>query len=226
MFSPWREATEPPASTSASISSASARTARTRSRTLPSARYMTSPGFSAPISSGRATDIRVASPTPSSPQANTTWSPGLRSTWSSAQRADAQLRAGQVLEDRDRPADAAGGVAHALRGLGVLLGGAVREVQPRDVHARRDHPLERLGIPRGGADRGDDLRVATPPAERTHRPSPTGARGRLAPSRLRTRDSTSTRSARPARVRRGRVGGVQDDVEQPGAPRHTRRRRP
>ena len=60
--------------------------------------------------------------------------------------ADAQLRPREVLQDRDLAAGAAGGVAHALRRLGVLGGGAVREVQPRDVHPGVDHPHERLRI--------------------------------------------------------------------------------
>ena len=78
----------------------------------------------------------------------------------SLELADPQLRAGQVLEDRDRAAGAVGGVAHALRGLGVLLGAAVGEVQPGDVHPRVDHLDEDLGVARGGADGGDDLRAA------------------------------------------------------------------
>ena len=67
-----------------------------------------------------------------------------------AQRADAQLRAREVLQDRHRAPGAARRLAHALRGLGVQLGGAVGEVQPRDVHARLDHAHEDLGIARGG----------------------------------------------------------------------------
>ena len=82
------------------------------------------------------------------------------------ERADAHLRAGQVLEDRDGAAGAAGGLAHAAGGLGVLLGGAVREVQPRDVHPRVDHPHEGLGIPRGRADGGHDLRATRQGAPR------------------------------------------------------------
>ena len=74
--------------------------------------------------------------------------------------ADAQLRPRQVLQDRDLAPGAVGGVAHAARRLGVLLGAAVGEVQARDVHAGLDHPDEHLGLARGGADRGDDLRAA------------------------------------------------------------------
>ena len=42
MFRPWREATAPPISTTASISPSPGRTAVTRRRTAPSARYMIS----------------------------------------------------------------------------------------------------------------------------------------------------------------------------------------
>ena len=83
------------------------------------------------------------------------------------QRPDPQLWARQVLQDRYLAARAAGGVAHLPRRLGVLVGGAVREVQPRDVHARLDHPHEHLRVARGGADRGDDLRAAHRTAEGT-----------------------------------------------------------
>ena len=55
---------------------------------------------------------------------------------------------------------AVGRVAHALRGLGVLLGAAVGEVQAGDVHPGLDHADEDLGLARGGADGRDDLRTA------------------------------------------------------------------
>ena len=42
----------------------------------------------------------------------------------------------------------------------VLVGAAVGEVQPRDVHTGLDHADEHLGLARGGPDRGDDLRAA------------------------------------------------------------------
>ena len=77
-----------------------------------------------------------------------------------AQRADPQLRAGQVLQDRHRAPGTAGGVAHAVDGLGVLVERPVRVVQPRDVHPRLDHLQQGLGLARGGADRGDDLCAA------------------------------------------------------------------
>jgi hypothetical protein len=74
--------------------------------------------------------------------------------------ADPQLRSRQILQHRDRPAGAARRLAHALGGLGVLVGRAVREVQARDVHAGGHHPHERLRLARGRTDRRDDLRVA------------------------------------------------------------------
>ena len=77
-----------------------------------------------------------------------------------AHRADAQLRAREVLQDGQRTASAAGGGAQPLEGLGVLVGRAVGEVQPGHVHARLDHRDERVGVPRGGPDRGDDLGAA------------------------------------------------------------------
>ena len=76
------------------------------------------------------------------------------------ERADAQLRPRQVLQDGDRSAGAARRLADPLRRLRVLLVRAVAEVQPGDVHPGFDHPHEHLAIARGGADRGDDLRAA------------------------------------------------------------------
>jgi hypothetical protein len=75
-----------------------------------------------------------------------------------AQLADAQLGAGEVLQDRDRPSGAARGRPDALGRLGVLLVRAVREVQARDVEARLDHLDQDLGILRGRADGRHDLR--------------------------------------------------------------------
>ena len=86
---------------------------------------------------------------PSSPETNTTRSPGLRSARSSAARRCAASAPADPGESRrgDRRGRR---VADAPRGLCVLLGGAVREVQPRDVHACRDHPLERPGPAKRG----------------------------------------------------------------------------
>ncbi len=102
-----------------------------------------------------------ASPASSSPpQVNVSRSPGRQLDDVLAQRADPQLRPGQVLQDRDRAPDPPGGVAHAADRLGVLLERAVGVVQARDVHARLDHAHERLRLARGGTDRRDDLRAA------------------------------------------------------------------
>ena len=56
-----------------------------------------------------------------------------------SQRADAQLRPRQVLQDRHRAPGLPGGVAHAADRLCVLLERSVGVVQPGDVHARLDH---------------------------------------------------------------------------------------
>jgi hypothetical protein len=77
-----------------------------------------------------------------------------------AQPADAHLRAREVLEDRDRAAGGARGVAHHARGLRVLLDGPVGEVQAGDVHAGVDHAAEDLRIAGRRADGGHDLRTA------------------------------------------------------------------
>jgi len=71
--------------------------------------------------------------------------------------ADPQLRAREILQDGHLALRPPGRLAHAARGLGVVLPGAVREVQPRDVHARLDHPHKHLRVARGRADGGDDL---------------------------------------------------------------------
>src|SRR4051794_25702302 len=81
MFSPWREATVPPTSTSASTSRSPGRTAVARRRTEPSARYMTSPTPRARARPSQEIDMRRASPAPfSPPHSKTTLSPTLSST--------------------------------------------------------------------------------------------------------------------------------------------------
>ncbi len=75
-------------------------------------------------------------------------------------RADPELGAGQVAEDRHVASRALGSLADRRRYLGVLLRAAVREVEPGDVHARLDHLLEDLRVLGGWADRRDDLRRA------------------------------------------------------------------
>ena len=148
MFSPWREATAPPISTSALISIASSSTAYTRSRTAPSARYMTSPGAIAPISSGRATSIRAAVAEALVVTAELDLVAGLELGDVVDERADPELRPRQVLQHRDRPAGAARGLAHALGRLGVLL----RACRARSSGARR--PSRRRPSARASQDRG------------------------------------------------------------------------
>ena len=105
------------------------------------------------------------------------------------ERSDADLRAGEVLEDRDRAPGAARGLAHQRRRLRVRLVRAVAEVQARDVHAGLDHPHEHLGVERCGPDRGDDLGAALHRAlTLLHRGrGPGGAACRRVARRVRTR---------------------------------------
>ena len=85
MLRPWREATAPPISTSASISPSPGRVAVTRSRTAPSARYMISSLWTLSASPAQVIDIRCASPSkPLAPQTKVRWSPGLSSAIPSA----------------------------------------------------------------------------------------------------------------------------------------------
>src|SRR5205085_1241883 len=70
-----------------------------------------------------------------------------------AQRADPELRARKVLEDRDGPPGARRGLAHERRGVGVLLVGAVGEVQARHVHPGLHHGEQHGGIAAGGTAR-------------------------------------------------------------------------
>ena len=152
---------------------------------------------------------RVARSPPSAPQTKVTRVAGLELDGVLAQRADAQLRAREVLHDRDGAPGAAGRLAHALRRLGVLVGGAVAEVQPRDVHALLDHAHEDLGVARGRADRGHDLRAAL----HARHPSSTAAT-RSAPLRHPVRPVTRvSRAARRAPPARG--GGRPSDGRQP-----------
>ena len=74
--------------------------------------------------------------------------------------ADAELRPLQVGDQRDRPAELAPRLADAARALGVLLVRAVREVEPRGVHARGDERAQLLGRVGRRPERGDDLRAA------------------------------------------------------------------
>src|SRR5215510_16498686 len=73
------------------------------------------------------------------------------------ERPEADLRPLQVLEDRDRPAPAGLAVADAADDLGVLVVGAVREVEPRHVEPGRHEAVELLGAAARRTDRADDL---------------------------------------------------------------------
>src|SRR5207249_8061929 len=74
-------------------------------------------------------------------------------------RADANLRPAEILEDRDRAAGALRGGADARIGRRVRLLRAVREVEPEDVGTGGDQRVEHaVGVARG-PDGGDDLRV-------------------------------------------------------------------
>ena len=77
-----------------------------------------------------------------------------------AEGAEPDLRPLQVLEDRDGAAEARLGPADSPDHLGVLGVGAVREIEPGDVHARGHEAIERLHAGGRGPDRADDLRMA------------------------------------------------------------------
>src|SRR5262249_16066201 len=72
--------------------------------------------------------------------------------------ADADLRPLQVADQGDRPARALLRFAHERRADTVVVMGAVRKIEPRGVHARRDERVELLGRRGCRPDRGDDLR--------------------------------------------------------------------
>jgi hypothetical protein len=76
------------------------------------------------------------------------------------QVADAELRALEVGDERDRAADLRRDLAHEPRALRMLLVRAVREVQPHRVDARADEVVEPVGRRRGRSERRDDLRSA------------------------------------------------------------------
>jgi hypothetical protein len=76
------------------------------------------------------------------------------------QIADAELRALEVGDQRERTTEPLLRVADEPCSFGVLLARAVREVQARAVHAGLGERLQHLGRRGGGADRRDDLRAA------------------------------------------------------------------
>ncbi len=71
--------------------------------------------------------------------------------------ADADLRALQVGQNADVAPQPRCDLAHLARRLCVLLGAAVREIEPHDVDAGDDHPLENRGVRARGPESGDDL---------------------------------------------------------------------
>jgi hypothetical protein len=80
------------------------------------------------------------------------WRPGCKPP-----RAD--LRAAKILQDRDNPLCAAGGLADQDGDARVLLVRAVREVEPKQIDAGRDESLDPLFGRACRAERRDDLRV-------------------------------------------------------------------
>lgn len=73
------------------------------------------------------------------------------------QRAGADFRALQVLEDADSASFALGGAAQAKDVLSVIFVSAVREIQAGDVHAKTEQVAhDGFGVA-GGADGADDF---------------------------------------------------------------------
>jgi hypothetical protein len=74
--------------------------------------------------------------------------------------ADPNLRALEVCDEGERTPGALLRLPHETRALAVLLMGAVGEVEPRRVHARRHEPVDHLDARGGRPDRAHDLRTA------------------------------------------------------------------
>ena len=153
-FTPLCDCTVPPTSTSQLARPRSTRS--TRSRTEPSSISTSLPACSTEPSTAGATGR--SSPLATSSPAIVIRSPRTRSTDSPVQVADAQLRALEVGDDRDRAVLRLALFGDQACGLRVVLVRAVREVQAGAV----DHPDEltqRVGGRRRRTDRGDDLRA-------------------------------------------------------------------
>ena len=71
--------------------------------------------------------------------------------------ADAYLRTLQIGHDGDLAAERPRRVAHQARALLVVGRGAVREVEPHDIHARCEHAVQHVLRAAGRAQRRDDL---------------------------------------------------------------------
>jgi len=74
----------------------------------------------------------------------------------------AQLRAGQVAEDRDLAADGLRGGADSLNHLRLFVRAGVGAVQADEICLRGDELLERRQVPAGGPDGGDDVGAVLP----------------------------------------------------------------
>ena len=105
------------------------------------------------------------------------------------ERAGADLRALQVLQEGQRLAPLPGGRAQAVDARGVLVQRAVGEVQPGDVHPGVQQGGEHVRGVAGRPDGGDDLRfphLPRPPRRRAHhytQRAPDGAPGPAASHR-------------------------------------------
>jgi len=73
------------------------------------------------------------------------------------QLANAHFGAGQIAHDGDALALGISRCAHSSDRATVAVEVAMREVQTHDVHARRNHPLQRVLAVGCGADGADDL---------------------------------------------------------------------
>src|SRR5579859_1438720 len=76
------------------------------------------------------------------------------------QRSDADLRPLQILQDADRAADILLQRAQGGMDLGMIVMGAMAEIQPEDVGAGQEELLQPFRRVAGGADGGDDLGMA------------------------------------------------------------------
>jgi hypothetical protein len=77
--------------------------------------------------------------------------------------ADADLRALQVADQRDRPAGALLRLADERRAVAMVVVRPVREVEPGRIHAGCDERVELVGRRARRPDRGDDLRAPRAP---------------------------------------------------------------
>ena len=132
----------------------------TRSSIRPSLSRMRAPGDSSRARSGNVVEIRVAVPATFCGVMVTTV-PVFRRTGSwPLQRSGADLRALQILQDADGAGFAIGGAAQAGDVAGVVLVGAVGEVEARDVHAEAKQVAHGGFGVAGGADGADDFGAA------------------------------------------------------------------